>query len=531
VVRLLDLGPNAGDLGSLDPVQIAFGSDYNKAQLVFPELITLDDAGKPLDWAAKSYEVSPNGLTYTFHLHSGMQWSDGSPIDATTFAYSINRALDPCIASAQAYYLENIKGAVAFNKTQPCVAGADGLTTTSSLIGKSIVVSDRLTLELTLEAPTAYFLSELSYPTSWGVPKQLIDKYGQSKWIDHLADGAGFGGGLYKVTRWDHNGRFWLGANTAFWGQKPIIQTIEWTLYKDAGTAWADYLVGIGDVGYPPPTSLTSARRLAGYNEVPTLSVRYLRVNWALAPFDDVRVRNAFSLAIDRKALVTSIDKGGAAPTIHMVIQGIPGYNPNLKNATGDSGDKALVSNMSKAQQLASAYAADKCGGDFSRCAPIIYTYPTVSSAELLRAQVLQQEWQTAFPGWQITLQGLELSALFSTAAKQQLGWGGWTADYPDPQDFLSILWAKDAPFNASSVNIPAADALEQQGDTSSDATSRLALYQHAEQLLIDQGAFIAYEQPLRSYVVRPSSKLVKWRINGQGGTSLVAWQQAYIAA
>ncbi len=270
---------------------------------------------------------------------------------------------------------------------------------------------------------------------------------------------------------------------------------------------------------------------MGGYTEVPSLGVRFLIGNWMLAPFDDVRVRNAFSLAIDRKALATAIDKGSAAPTIHMVINGVPGYNPNLKNAAGDSGDKTLVANVAKAQELARAYAAEKCGGDFSKCSPIVFSYPTITPTESLRAQALQQEWQTAFPGWPITLQPLELSFLFRTLATLQFAWDGWTADYADPQDFLSLLWEKDAQYNRSSVEVPAADALEQQADASSDGIGRLRQYQQAEQLLVDQGAFMSLVQPFFFYVVRPRARLVKWQANVLNVTAPTTWQQAYIAA
>jgi oligopeptide transport system substrate-binding protein len=527
ILREVGIGVNAGDLDALDPAHIQYGTDYDKGQLVFPELITLDDEGKVVDWAAQRHEVSSDGLTYTFHLHSGMQWSDGAPIDANTFAYSINRALDPCTGSEVASYLYNLTGASDFNRSDCRPEGA--VSSVDTLMGKSIVVADPLTLKLTLEAPAAYFLGAFTYSTSWAVPKQLIDKYAD-KWTNHLADGSGFGGNLYKVTRWDHAGHFELSVNDTFWGQKPILQKINWALYQELNTAWADYKVGVGDVGFPSPSDLAYSRTLPGYSEVPALSVRYLRLNWALAPFDDVRVRNAFSLAIDRTALATAVSKGSAAPTIHMIIQGLPGYNPTLKNAAGDSGDKANVANVAKAQELAKAYAAEKCSGNYAKCAPIVYTYATIASTESLRAQALQQMWQTAFPGWPITLQGLNIQVLHKTAAKLQLSFGGWSADYPDPQDFISLLWAKDAQYNSSAVDVSEADALEQQADVSSDATGRLAQYQQAEQLLINQGAFIAYEQPLFVYVVRSDAKLVKWQINALKVTALRTWQQAYIA-
>src|SRR4029077_14152495 len=173
ILKPLSSGPNAGDLDSLDPGQIQFGFDYDKAQMIYPPLITLTDDLKPVDWAAKSHEVSSDGLTYTFHLNSGMKWSDGTAIDANTFAFAINRSLDPCFASGVSYYNLNIKGATDYN-SKTCVAAADGLdkTAATALIGKSIVAADPLTLKVTIEAPAAYFLSEMSYPTYWGVPKQ-----------------------------------------------------------------------------------------------------------------------------------------------------------------------------------------------------------------------------------------------------------------------------------------------------------------------------------------------------------------------
>ncbi len=331
------------------------------------------------------------------------------------------------------------------------------------------------------------------------------------------------------MTTWDHAGHFNLAANETFWGQKPALQRIQYLLYQSVDTAWNDYLGGVGDIGFPPATA--QAKTLPGYAEVPALAVRYLRVNWALAPFDDVRVRNAFSLAIDRQAIALAVSRGAAIPSIHMIVQGVPGYNPNLKNAAGDSGDKALTANVPKARELAKSYADEKCGGDFSKCPPVQFTYPVGLAAESIRAQALQGQWLKAFPGWPVTLRGLAIGTLFKSLKSLQLAWNGWGADYADPQDLISVLWSKDTSFGPSSIDIPDADALEKEADASTDATGRLALYQRAEQLLVDQGAFIVLEQPIASCVVRPSSKLVKWRINSLSETSLATWQQAYIAA
>jgi peptide/nickel transport system substrate-binding protein/oligopeptide transport system substrate-binding protein len=494
-------------------------------------LVTLTDDLKVVDSAALSHEVSADGLTYTFHLHTGMQWSDGTPIDANSFAYSINRALDPCFASQVSYYLDNIKGAVAFN-SKTCDAGPDGLDKTS-LIGKSIVVADPQTLKLTLEAPAAYFLSAMTYPTYFAVPKQLIDKYGQTKWPDHLADGAGLGGSVYMLTKWDKAGHLEFTANDKFsWGEKAIIQHVDYTLYKDVNTEWADFKSGVGDLSQLfPAAEINTAKSLrdATYHSGTELAVSYIEENWALAPFDDVRVRNAFSLAIDRNAIATKVYKGLLFPTIHMNVKGLPGYNPDLKNAAGDTGDKTLTANVAKAQELAKAYATDRCSGDFSKCPPIVYTYRNSSSTWQLLAQVLQQEWQTAFPGWPITLAAIDRSIELKTYGKLQIADESWGADYPDPQDFLSLLWTKPAQYNQTFVNVPEADALCDKADVNPDPTSRYQQYQQAEQLWVDQGAFASFGQRIYYSVVK--NTISGMTVNGSGTFSLSNWQTSYVKA
>jgi peptide/nickel transport system substrate-binding protein/oligopeptide transport system substrate-binding protein len=531
IIKPLDSGPNAGDLDTLDPGQIEFSTDYEKAVMLFPQLVTLTDDLKVVDSAAQSHEVSADGLTYTFHLHSGMKWSDGTPIDANSFAYSINRALDPCIGSVVAYYLYNIQGATAFN-SKTCDAGADGLDKTS-LIGKSIVATDPLTLKLTIAAPAAYFLAAVTYPTYFAVPKQLIDRFGQKTWPDHLADGAGLGGSVYKLTKWDKAGHLDFTANDSFtWGKPAIIQQVNYTLYKDVATEWADYQAGVGDVSTLfPAADITTAKGLRGstYYASTELALDFLRVNWALKPFDDARVRNAFSLAIDRNTIAANVYKSLRFPTIHMMINGLPGYNPNLKNAAGDSGDKANAANLAKATDLAKAYAAEKCAGDFSKCPPIVYNYGNSSPTQQLLAQVLQQQWQTAFPGWNITLQGIDRSVELKTFYKLQIAWDAWGADYPDPQDFMTLLWSKDAQYNQSSVNVPAADELMKQADINPDQTGRLKEYQQAEQLLTDQGAYIAIGQRVLNGIVK--NTISGMRVDGAGTYSLSNWQTSYVRA
>ncbi|HEX9067498.1 MAG TPA: ABC transporter substrate-binding protein [Ktedonobacterales bacterium] len=308
VFQPLAVGARYGDLGSLDPALIQFPSDYAIAQLIFPALVTLDERNQVAPWAADRWETSADGLTWTFHLHPGMSWSDGTPIDANTYAYSINRSLDPCTASSVGYYLsgtdvELIAGSVAFNGVT-CPPGQ--AVSTESLIGKSILVPDPLTLTLSLSHPAAYFPTALSYPTAWAVPPWLVKRYGTSSlssgltWTEHL---AGLGGNLFTVKLWDHAGHIQLVRNERLWGVKPRLREIDWTLYKDENVLWADFQRSRGDTDVPAPSAIAAARKMPGFQQTPDLKTYYLTPNWSMPPFDDLRVRQALFLALDRSAL------------------------------------------------------------------------------------------------------------------------------------------------------------------------------------------------------------------------------------
>jgi oligopeptide transport system substrate-binding protein len=521
-----DIGSANGDLDSLDPALIQFGVDYDKAQMLFPPLITIDDNGKAVDWAAASHEVSSDGLTYTFHLRPNLKWSDGTPITAATYAYSINRSEDPCTASPVSSYMDPIKGATDLYSS-PCPAGAK--TSTDTLIGKSVIAADPQTLKVILNQPTGYFLGAFSYSTTWAQPQQLIDKYGD-KWIDHLADNGGFGGNQFKLTKYDHQGHLEFTANENYWGdKKPIIQHVNYTLYKTIDTAWADYKAGSGDNSQPPAAELEIAKGLKNsvYLESPLLSVSWIAPSYHQAPFDDKRVRNAFSLAIDRKAIAHTVYKDSVDPTIHMLIKGLPGYNANLKNAAGDSGDKALTTNIPKAQELAKTYAADKCQNDYAKCAPIVLTIPNNSQTAALRGQALVALWQQTFPGWNITINAIARAQQIKQGRTLQFTTGGWLADFPAAEDFTTILWAKTGQYNYGYADVPAADSLLAKADVTLDEATSTPLYQQAEQAFVDDGAFIATHQNKSIYTKR--SYVRDWHVNPSQSVALTTWEKAAI--
>lgn len=545
VLRPLASGPNSGDIDTLDPALIQFSFDADKAQLIFPQLVTLDEKQQPMDWAAESHQISADGLTYTFHLHRGMTWSDGTPIDAATFAYSINRTLDPCLGSGISYYLLDLAGAEAFNSGR-CPPGA--ITSTATLIGSSIQTPDPLTLRLTLAHPASYFLAALTWPTSWAVPQALVEKYtrpGQpgdlvsSTWTEHLLDNGPFGGNLYLLTKWQltqptDRGSLIFERNERFWGKKPLLRRIEYTLYKDVSVEWSDFTVGKGDISGFPSTQLAMARTLKGVTIVQTPAPNdfpLVTPNAHLPPFDDVRVRQAFSLALDRNALIPEASRSVRQPTIHLVPEGMPGYNPDLTDAAGRTGKDALTSDLPTARRLASAYAAEHCGGEYSKCPPIAFLrFERGSSAFTPLLQALIDQWQRAFPGWVMQFAWVA-PVQIPTILPFQLMIDSWRSDYPDPQGVLSRRWTSSSPgsnfVGVVNVTFPQVDTWLSQADGLADPTARLTLYRQAEQLLITQAATFPLWQVLLTYAMR--SRVTNWRIAPTQVTPLSVWQSVYI--
>jgi oligopeptide transport system substrate-binding protein len=521
------LVPNKIDIRRLDPAKITDLYSFTAALLIFPGLVTLDSKLNVVPWAADMPTVTDGGLTYTFKIHSGIKWSDGTPIDANTFAYSLNRSLDPCTASGAASYLYPIKGAAAFNSgTCPKTANANNPVSTTTLVGSSIVVSDPQTLVVTLEKPYAYFLDTLVTSVAFAQPKQLITQYGVAKWTDHLTDNGGFGGNLFNVKVWDHQGKLNLVRNDGFWGTKPKLKEIDFKIYKDADTAYNDYKNGQLDRAAPPPSQYKQASTRSDFHAVPYLAISYLQPNWKKAPFNDVNARQAFALSLNKDAIANQVLKGAEIPTNHIVPQGQFGYDPQL---TGPDGTNNLTGNPTKAKELITTYAQAHCGGDITKCTPVDYfTDDTPDATAQSQAELAQ--WQAAMPGYPIHVHNIAFNDLidktYSGDAPQLVGIG-WIVDYPDPEDWLSLQFLPGSSTNTGNVNDPIATDLMNKGDVEQNPATRLQLSNQAEQELVNQGAWIPEYQQKGYWVA--SSHVSGFAEASSGYPVLDTWQKVFL--
>lgn len=491
------------DITTFDPDQSTDVVSIFPIDNVFSGLVTLDKNLNVENWDAKKIETSSDGLTYTFHLRSGLFFSNGKAVTANDYAYSMNRSENPCVASAVSYYLYAIKDASTFNG-ETCknnvISGS-----IQTLIGDSIVVTDANTLTVTLAAPAAYFLEALTYPTSYAIDQTVVGSDPTSEaWLDSLKTGpTGEGGsGMFYVKSWDHSTGIDLIVNPHFTspsGKKPILHEIKYNFFKDGDTSYAAYQSGQFDYGVATTTKYPQAKLLPDFTQYSTLTYFSVTFQWAREPFQNLDARAAFCLAINRDLLNTTILNGTAQPTWGIVPKGMPGYQPGI---TGPDGVTATTGDSAKAQAHWATYKATLNGKPLPK---FDYLYVASSSNAKKLAQALQAQWQQVL-GVNVTLDGVDFTTFLhrDNSGDYDITRFGWIADYPDPEDFLTLLFASNAAYNQQHAFIPAADQLMFAADKNPNQAQRIQQYNQAEQILVKQVAGCPLYSRLAWYEVRP---------------------------
>lgn len=523
------------DITTLDPAYCGDTSCIQPVSLLYDGLVTVDTHEHVKPWSASSWTTSPDGLTYTFTLQPNQKFSDGKPVKPSDYAWSIDRSANPCLSSQLSYYLATIKDAQAFSG-EACANGhIQGAITT--LVGNSIVPDDSAnTLTIKLAQPAGYFLAALTYSASFAVEKNVVTGPSLGKddaWLDDLAKGAtGQGGsGMYYVSKWDHKGTLTLKQNPNWWGlqagKKPNFTTVDFKLFHSTGAEYSAYQTD-KTLAYSdtiPVDQIAAAKKQPGYHGEPTLITRSLLLNWKISPFDDLNARKAFCLAINRNQINEQAYQGANLPTWHIVPKGMPGYNDHLRGL-----DNAPVTgNMALAKQYWQRYLAAHPqwktpttwltwfnGASNS-------THLMVESLQAKFSQLLSQDIKLQPPSFGGFLQ----DARVNLTSPMQLF--AWAADYPDSQDFLSLLYTSDSPFNFQSANVPAADTLMRQADALPDLGHRTPLYNQAEQLLIDNVVVCPLAQYVNHYALRPWVK-GDFVEDARGLFPNDAWVTGYIA-
>jgi len=501
----------SADIGTFDPTLAQSTAESTVINFTFGGLLTLDKNLAVEKWDAKDFSVSPDGLTYTFHLRDNVKFSNGKAVTASDYAYAINRAANPCVASPLSSYVYSIKDATTFaNETcsNGTISAATGQTSPviTTLIGDSLQAVDNKTLKITLQAPGAYFLEEMTYPVYYAIDQAVVglDSTGE-KWTDTLTQGAtGQGGdGPYYVSFWDHATAIKLKPNPNWWGYvrntHPYLQELDFTFFSNSDTAYTAYQAGQFDYAQVTPASAVAAARSdADFHEITQLTEQYLAFSIKTPPFDNKDARAAFCLAINRDQLVSSILKNTRKAIWSIVPQGMPGY---VANATGPDGVTATAGDQAKAKIHWAAYVASLGGKPVPAISVLYRTGDSTSKAfyEAIAAA------ETQVLGVTVATKGEDFNTFINdeTVGNFQTGRFAWAADYPDPQDWTTLLFTTDSTNLGGQASAPGADAQMHQADAEADPNKRVQEYITVEKELLANATVCPLYQYLYQYKVR----------------------------
>ncbi len=521
--QVLRLPMEGGDFDTLDPAltQGGLGAPFN---IIFSGLVTLQDDGTVAKQLAESYQISPDRLTYTFTLRSGLKFSDGTPLDANDVAYSINRVLLPETKSPVTGYLNLLKD---YDKV------TSGQIPT--LIGDSIIVKSPTVISLVISKPVAYFLEALTYSTADVVEKKLIEKYG-SKWTDHMEEGCG--NGPFKVQSYGHTTGLVLVPNANYYAFKPKLQKIIYTIASDRDSIYKAYQAGQYDLAGVPPALEPVAKTKPGFQVVPALASRFIQLNYLVKPLDNMHIRQALDLAINKDLIIKRIIGSWVTPSNHIVPNGMPGYNPNL---TGPAGVVGTTGDQAKAVQLFQQGLQEEGYSNVSQLPSLTLEYSNSYQAGADTITAIVAEWKQVL-GITIKTAGVQPNQLLQDEVSTtghtgplQLWYSVWSTDYPDPQDWLSNFFAKGGQDNyANYGQNNSSVAAEQQAvqdqlaraDAEQNPDQRMKLYQDAEQKIVNDVGWITTYQTASVALVNP--KLQGWKMNALGTIATSDWANIY---
>ncbi|HWA31117.1 MAG TPA: peptide ABC transporter substrate-binding protein [Rhizomicrobium sp.] len=459
---------NGAEPDSLDPHKIQTQWENNIVGDMFMGLMTEDARSATTFGAAESMTESEDGLTYTFKIRDH-EWSDGAPVTADDFVFAFQRILDPKTAAPYASLLYPIKNAQAVN---------GGKMPTSALGVRAL---DARTLQMNFEYQVPYLRQLLTHYTTFPVPKHVVEKYGD-KWLDpaHIACN-----GAYVLKEWVPNDHITLVKNRRFYDAKDVsIETVTYYPLADYAAALKRFRAGEFDmtIGVPPSEIDWLRANLPGdLHLAPFVALNYIQFNFTKPPFNDLRVRQAVAMGIDREIIADRVMRAGQKPAYAMVPPGVPGY-PGTSQMSFKS--------MTMAARIAKAKALLKEAG-YGPSNPLSFEYAFSGQSDVrLVAVALQSMW--ADIGANVTLVPADAQVHYNQLRKQhfQAAWAGWYLDYLDAKDVLFLGQTSSKDMNNGCYSNPKFDALVSQSDYIRDPAQRAQVLAQAEQIMLDDVAF-----------------------------------------
>ncbi len=480
------------DPNSLDPTKFTDAPVGTILGLIYGGLVRLDGNLQVVPDLAESWSISKDGLTYTFKLRDNAKFSDGTPITADDVIFSFSRALAPDAKGGGLFRLGNIVGAEELKKG-----------TAKELTGVKAV--DPKTVEIKVVQNTAYFLDQLTYTVTKILSKKAADA--NPNWADKPVSS-----GAFMIQQWNHNQNMALAPNPNYWQPATNIATLNLQFFQDSETAFQLYRTGKLDImgsqqNGVPAGHVKEVANDPDFHQASSFAVRFVGFNNKLAPFDNVKVRRAFAMAIDKKTLAEQVLAGAVLPTDRILPAGFPGSELPIKGLGFDP---------------AAAKAALADAGVKPADLKVKLTYGVEGDNERV-VTVLQAMWKDNL-GVDVALEPLELTTfsakLDEMYQKPETGlqayYSIWGADYPDPQNFISQQLRTDVGNNNMHYSNPEFDKLVDQADVmNGDPKARMELYNKAEQIAVDEVGWLPLFTPRLNVLIKPYVKGIVF--TGQG--------------
>lgn len=450
----------------------------------FEGLLEKDMNGKLIPGVAESWEISEDGLTYTFKLRTNSKWTDGKTVVAGDFVYSWQRVVDPATGSQYGYQHEPVKNAKAITA---------GDMPKESLAIKAI---DDYTLEVQLEAPTAYFLELLTFPTFYPLRKDIIEQYGD-EWT--LNADTYIGNGAFKLIERNRDESLVMVKNTNYWNIEDIVpDKITFVLMENETASVAGVKAGSLHFARSFPRQDIKTLQNEGLIVIkPRISSYYYCLNLTNEILKDVRVRRALSLAIDRNYIVEQITRGGEKPAGALVPFGISDYEGDFRENGGEYIDitkDGYVKNVEEAKKLM-AEAGYPNGEGFP-----VMEFKADPGLHVKIFEAVQQMWKENL-GIDVTLTQEEWAVFLQTRYDRNITMarGAWNGDFDDPVNFMALCLSY-SPNNYSVYSNKAYDDMINEVMLSGDQKFRMQTMHKAEEMLMREEAIIPiyyYTEPL----------------------------------
>jgi oligopeptide transport system substrate-binding protein len=478
---------NLGEPETLDPHKTSTTIEFKILCDLFEGLVVQDPKGNVAPGVAESWQVSDDGLTYRFTLRPNAKWSNGDPVTAADFVYSLRRMEDPRLNSQYAEVLYPIKNAEEVNAGKLDV----------SALGVS--APDPRTVEITLKAPTPYFLHLLTHQTALPVNERNVARFGE-EWVK---PGNMVSNGAYVLDDVKPNAHIKIVKNPNYWNARNVaIDAVVFDPSEDRAAVLRRYRAGEFDIVYNDlPNDQIAWLKQNMPKELhiaPYAGVYYYSLNVTKPPLNDVRVRQALAMAINREVLVEKITLAGELPAYGFVPDGTVNYTPQ----------KVSWAKMSQADREAAAIKLITEAGYGPRKPLTLQLLYNTSENHKRIAVAIAAMWKKL--GINVDLVNTEFKVQVASLRQGdfQVGRAGWIADYNDAQNFLFLNQTSTKQQNFGKFSNPDYDRLMDEASVTSDQRKRAQLMQQAETILLREMPVL----PLYFYV---SKNLVSQKVKG----------------